>query len=150
VLSIKPGHLESLRSNYILNRGSCIDSNIIIDIKKLIEKGSDRSMIKLNSSKIDLLDQVWKIKKNLRFSESRKNQDKPKSKSSKQNPITGPTTPGLEVKEPEKPNENRNKTDRPFDGSTTSFDKREKARLRELLWGTKKSEMLDSNQELMS
>lgn len=104
-------------------------------------------MIKLTSSKIDLLDQVGKIKKNLHFSESRKNQDKPKSKSSKQNPITGPTTPGLEVKEPEKPNENRNKTDRPFVGSTTRLDKREKARLRGLFWGTKQSETLDSNQE---
>jgi hypothetical protein len=132
VLSIKPGHLESLRSNYILNRGSCIDSNIIIDIKKLIEKSSDRSMSKLTYSKIDLLDQVGNIKNNLRFSESRKNQDKPKSKSSKPNPITEPTTPGLEAKEPEKPNENVNKTERAYNGSTTSLDKRKKARLRGL------------------
>jgi hypothetical protein len=147
VLSIKPGHNESPRSNYLLNRGSCFDSNKVIDIKKLTEKGSDRSMGKFTSLKIDLLDQVEKIEKNLCFSESRKNQDKTKSKSSKQNPITGPTTPGLEVKEPEKPNENVNKTDRAFVESTTSLDKREKARLRGLFGGTKKSETLDSNQE---
>lgn len=105
-------------------------------------------MSKFTSSKIELLDQDEKIEKNLRFSDSRKNQENPHSKSPITNPITRPTTPGLEVKEPEKPNENVNRTDRAFVGSTTSIDKSEKSPLWMLFGGTKKSETLDKIQEL--
>lgn len=150
VLSIKRGHYDSVKSNNSNNRLSGFDSNKLIDIRKLTEKGSDRSVRKNTSSKIDLLDQVAYLEKYLPFSESRRDQTKGitlNSTSSKQNPISRLTTPMLEVMEPETINDNENKSNLATVKSTTSLEKLEKTRNRGLFGGTYQSELVVSNQE---